>query len=173
MNQIKIIIIVVPLFLLSCNQTRKNEPELKKENTVVEKNIKKTVSEDIIELEKILDFSKYKPKQVKFKYTFIDNSGQNERLTVSGPSDYYLEALLYVDSLTMEKFDEFDRNAEYDSPNLRKEEFEFDWLPKEVLEELINSSPKYKGHPEFFFGTGKNGKAWYLKNKILIRTHSD
>ncbi|WMI68263.1 hypothetical protein [Mangrovimonas sp. YM274] len=110
---------------------------------------------------------------MKFKYTYIDNSGQNERISVPGPSDYFLEALLYFDTVTMEKFYEFDRNAEYDAPNFKKEEFNFDWLPNDIREELLNSNLNYHGHPDFFFGTGDNGRSWYLENKILIRKHTN
>jgi hypothetical protein len=165
----------IGIFANSCNWNSKTEGNTNPENGKSKKldNISESFSEDINELSKILDFSIYSPIKVKFKYTFIDNSGQNQRLSVPGPSDYYLEALLYFDSTTMDKFYEFDKNAEYDSPNLKKTEFKFEWLSKEIIDELMNSSPKYSGHPEFFFGSGVNGKAWYLENKILLKTNSN
>jgi len=139
-----------------------------KDTTYVNGNVTTTISTDIDKLAKLLDFKTYKPTKVKFKYVFIDNSGQNKRMSVPGPSDYSLQALMYFDSLTFEKFYDFDRHADYSSPNYTKEEFKFDWLDKEILTELEDSNPYYHGHPDFFFGT-TNGKSWYLDKKILIQ----
>lgn len=136
------------------------------DTTFINGNITTTISTDIEQLSKLLDFKIHKPIRVKYKYVLIDNSGQHERLTVPGPSDYSLQALLYFDSLTMEKFHDFDRYADYPSPNYDKSEFKFDWLDKDILTELENSNPNYHGHPDFFFKS--RGKAWYLYRKILI-----
>lgn len=138
-----------------------------KDSVIKNGNITTTISTDIEKLGQLLNFKTYKPTKVKFKYTFIDNTGQNKRLSVPGPSDYSLQALLYFDSLTFEKFIDYDRNADYPSPNYNREEFKFDWLDKEILNELNNSKENYHGHPNFFFGT-TNAKAWYLDKKILI-----
>jgi hypothetical protein len=143
--------------------------DMMKENqdtTFVIGNITRTISTRPEQLGKRLDFKTYKPVRVKYTYKFIDNSGSKERLTVPGPSDYSLEAVLYFDSLTFEKFLEFDRHADYPSPNFNKSEFRFSWLDNDVLTELENSDTSYHGHPDFFFGSG--GKAWYLHRKILI-----
>jgi hypothetical protein len=171
-----ILAFLVPICILqSCNpKTDKVSEEIvKNDSTETSKNVAKTILTDIDKLGKLLDFSTYKPTAVEFKYTSMDNSGHNDRISVPGPSDYFLEALLYFDSTTMEKFFEFDRYAEYDAPNFKKEEFNFDWLSDEVQKELMNSNPKYHGHPDFFFGTQANGKSWYLGNKILIKKHSN
>jgi len=138
-----------------------------KDSIINNGNITTTISTDIDKLGQLLDFKTYKPTKVKFKYVAIDNSRQNDRLSVPGPSDYSLQALLYFDSLTYEKFLDYDRNANYPSPNYNQDEFKFDWLDKEIMQELDNSNENHHGHPDFFFGT-TNGKSWYLDKKILI-----
>lgn len=148
--------------LLSCEQ------EQGENQTIL--NAETTISTDIDKLAALLDFETYKPTKVKFKYVSIDHSQKNE--TVSKSSDYSLQALLYFDSLTFEKFHEFDRHADYIPPNYTKEEFTFDWLDKEVLTELENANPNYHGHPDFFFRT-TNGKSWYLDKKILIQKRTN
>lgn len=162
--------LLTALIFSACNQStdKKSENAAENEESVKAKNLTETISTDINKLENLLDFSAYRPTSVKFKFIYFDNSGQNERISVPGPSDHTLEALLYFDTVTMEKFYEFDRNAEYDAPNFKKEQFNFDWLPNDIQEELLNSNPNYHGHPDFFFGTGNNGKSWYLENKILL-----
>jgi hypothetical protein len=176
-------IIVALTTLISCGQNQDGKKsktstdtfttETALKDSVVKKgNVTTTISTDINKLGKILDFKIYKPTKVKFKYTYIDNSGQNERLSVPGPSEYYLQAILYFDSLTFEKYLDYDRHADYPSPNFNKDEFQFDWLDKEILTELNDSSENYRGHPDFFFGT-TNGKYWYLDKKILISKWSN
>ncbi|MGX7668740.1 hypothetical protein [Flavobacterium pedocola] len=170
----KIAVYIIFLFttLISCkqNQSESGNVVISKNgnDSIVENgNITTIYSTDIKKLEKLLNLKDYKPTKVKFKYTFIDNSGQNERLSVPGPSDYSIEALLYFDSKTFEKFYAFDKTADYPSPNYQLEDFRFDWLDKEILAELLNSDKNYHGHPDFFFDT-INGQSWYLDNKILI-----
>ena len=170
---------VILIVILSCGrqkdskQTTSNSDTIKVEATLIDTaytngNITTTISTDINELGKLIDFRTYKPTNVKFKYVFIDNSAQNARISVPGPSDYSLQALMYFDSLTFEKFYDFDRHADYSSPGYKKEEFEFDWLEQETLVELEKSNPNYYGHPDFFFGK-TNGKSWYLDKKILLQ----
>lgn len=145
--------------IFSCKHENKNDT----------KNVEE-ISENINQLEKILDFSIYRPEKVKYKYIFMDNSGKNQRLTVPGPSDYYLEALLEFDSITFNKMNDFEREEQFHN----KEEFNFEWLSKSLKKELNNSPSNYKGHPDFFFKSGINGKAWYLykSKKILLKTNS-
>jgi len=127
-----------------------------------------TYSTDIKKLGKLINLKDYKPTKVKFKYIVIDNSGQNSRISIPGPSDYSLEVIMYFDSITFKKFYAFDKTADYSSPNYDIEEFKFDWLDKRTLLELENSDKNYHGHPDFFFETN-NGKSWYLDNKILLK----
>ena len=156
--------ILLTTLFCSCGQT--NSSVKQTADTTIKDNISTTFSEDTAKLGRLIDLSIYKPTSVKFKYTFIDNSGKSERLSVPGPSDYSLQAVLYFDSLTFEKFYAFDRNADYSPPNYNKSEFMFDWLDTDILTELENANPNYHGHPDFFFGS--KGKAWYLHGKILI-----
>ncbi|MBU2929955.1 hypothetical protein [Winogradskyella psychrotolerans] len=137
------------------------------------KNITEMTSSDIEKLDKLLNFEKFRPTKVKFKYVFIDNSGQNERLSVPGPSDYYLEALLEFDSITFTKMKAIEKDMEWIEQNHQKEAFNFEWLPQHIQQELDTSNPNYKGHPDLFFNTGSNGKIWYLNNKILIKKYSN
>jgi len=143
------------------------------ENIELNKNLTETISTDIEKLGKILNFKKYRPIKVKFKYVFIDNSGKNERMSIPGPSDHYLEALLEFDSITFVEMNDFEKNLEWIEQNHKREEFDFDWLTLNVKKELENSRPNYNGHPDFFFGTGANGKSWYLNNKILIKKETN
>jgi hypothetical protein len=166
--------------LFSCRQRQEkkqgtpnsNSIQVEKDTTLVNENKTTTISTDIEKLGNILDFKTYKPIKAKYKYVFIDNSGQNKSLSVPGPSDYILEAVLYFDSLTFEKFYNFDRYANYSPPNYNKEDFKFDWLDNPTLNELNNSNKNYHGHPDFFFGS-INGRSWYLDKKILIQKSSN
>ena len=143
-----------------------NDSVIKNGNSII------TYSTDIKKLGKLINLKNYKPTRVKFKYFTIDNSSQNSRVSVPGPSDYSLEVLMYFDSITFKKFYAFDKTADYSSPNYDVEEFKFDWLDKETLLELENSDKNYHGHPDFFFETN-NGQSWYLENKILLKVSSN
>ncbi len=179
LNNISAYFIMVALTtIVSCgqNQDRKQSrssiknviTDIPLQDSIVKNgNVTTNISTDIDKLEQLLDFKTYKPSKVKFKYAFIDNSGQNQRLSVPGPSDHSLQALLYFDSLTYEEFLDDDRKAEYPSPNRNKDEFKFDWLDEDILEELDNSKEDDHGRTSFFLGS-TNSKVWYLDKKILI-----
>ncbi len=169
-----VIVFLVTALILSCetrtdknNKQKNTTHKIKKAN-----NLTQTISTDINLLGKLLDLTTYKPIEVKFKFTFIDNSAQNDRISVPGPSDYYLEAILYFDSLTFVKIKDFEKNLEWMEQNYKKEEFNFEWLSNDLQNQLMNSNLDYHGHPDFFFGSGVNRKCWYLENKILIKTSS-
>lgn len=177
-NILTYMLIVSTTTIVSCVQMQdekesKTTPEFtsinstEKDMVIKNGNITTTISTDIDKLGQFLDLETYKPTKIKFKYTFIDNSGQNQRHSIPGPSDYSLQALLYFDSLTFEKFLDFDRNTNYSSPNFKKDEFKFDWLDNENLEELNKSKENYHENTNFFFGT-TNLNAWYLDKKILV-----
>jgi len=160
-------IIILTNLVCSCAQNNSNGKQTQNANT--KDNISTTISEDTAILGQLLDLSVYRPTSAKFKYAFIDNSGQNQRLSVPAPSDSFLEAILYFDSLTFRKFKTSYFNADYVSPNFNKEEFNFDWLDKNIKDELIKSDTTYHGHPDFYFGIGKSGKLWLLDKKVLVR----
>ena len=136
-----------------------SKTKIKKKN-----NITTEISTDTNELQKLINLSDFKPLQVKFKYTFIDNS---EGRAV-GPSDSFLEAIIYFDEKTMNKIWDIDKNADFPNPNYQRENFKFNWIEKEIISELEKSDSTKSPHPDFIFGT-ENGKCWYLNNKILFR----
>lgn len=155
--KLKFIFIVIVLFLFSCKKENKNM------GTVVKSNTNTEVSTDINSLQKLINLSKFRPEKVKFKYVFIDNSGER----ISGPSDSFLEAVIYFDEQTMKKIWDLDKNADFAHPDYQKQDFEFDWLDEKIINELKQSDGMKAAHPDFIFDT-ENGKCWYLKNKILF-----
>jgi hypothetical protein len=157
-------IVVTTILWLSCGQKKS-----KKDNeTTKTGNIYTTISTDTSKLSKIIDINIFKPTKAKFKYIFIDNSGQNERLPVPGPSDNYLEAVLYFDTVTFKTLKTKYFSENYHSPNLDKRNFNFEWLDKDIKIELMKSDANYQGHPDFFLGLGQLGKLWLLENKLLL-----
>lgn len=101
-------------------------------------------STDTAKLSQLIDITTYKPTHAKFKYTFINNSGQNERLSVPGPSDSYLEAALYFDSITYKQI-----HAQYDTSGLLiLKKLKGKYLASECLDSdsrelLLNSDAEY------------------------------
>ncbi|KMQ62379.1 hypothetical protein ACM40_08770 [Chryseobacterium sp. BLS98] len=163
--------LLITFILFSCKENSKIPANTKKESkpkTEKQDNITTEISTDISQLQKLIDFSKFRPEKVKFKYTFIDNS--NGR--VPGPSDSFLEAILYFDDKTMEKIQEISQNEEASNLNYQKKAFKFDWLEKQVLSELESSDSLKNIHPDLIFGTN-NGECWYLKNKILLKKETN
>jgi hypothetical protein len=157
------------LLLFACGQqTEKNNNETTKEG-----NKSTTISTDTAKLSKLIDITSIKPTHAKFKYIFIDNSGQNERLTIPGPSDSYLQAVLYFDTSTFNQIRTKYFKADYPSPNYNRQDFNFEWLDPNTREELLKSDTFYHGHPDYFLGLGVKGKMWFLNNKILLTKSTD
>lgn len=127
-------------------------------------------SVDTNELKKYLTFRYFKPDQVKFHFNYIDNSGSNDRISVPGPSDFYLEAVLYFDTLTFKAIAASYRMADWVAPKYNKEEFNFDWLDKPIKDELLNSDSNYHGHVDLFFTmpNDKNCHIWMLNKKLMV-----
>lgn len=155
---------IIGALVCSCDQNndRQESETIKKDNSST------TISTDIEKLAKLIDIKTYKPTKVKFKYTLIDNSVQNERITVPGPSDIDLQAILYFDSTTFKKLKTTFFNTDYQAPNYIKQSFDFDWLDKDIKVELFASDTIYHGHPDYFFGLGQSGKLWLLDSKLLL-----
>jgi hypothetical protein len=152
-------------FLCGCGQhADKIEKDTKKEG-----NKSTTISTDIVKLSGLIDIATYKPESVKFRYIFIDNSGKNERESVPGPSDSYLEAVLYFNNETFDQISKKYVNAAYPSLNFDRKDFNFEWLESTVKDELLKSDTLHHGHPDMLFKTGGNGKLWFLNNKILLK----
>ena len=157
-------VFICTLGLLSCGQP----PREADNETLKQGNRSTTLSADTAKLSKIIDLSTYRPFNAKFKYVFIDNSGQNERLSVPGPSDSYLEAVLYFDSTAFNQIRAKYFNTEYSSPGFNKQSFNFEWLDAQTRAELLRTDTSYHGHPDSLFGSGARGKLWFLRNKILL-----
>ena len=162
----KILLATTAFLFLSCQQeTKKHDP-----GTTTEGNKSTTISTDTSQLSKIVNIQRFRPTGVKFKYVLIDNSGKGERVTVPGPSDSYLEAVLYFDSTTFNELRTSYFSVDYPSPGYRKEQFNFDWLDTALKNELMQSDTAYHGHPDIFIG---KGKLWFLHNKVLLHQSTD
>jgi hypothetical protein len=131
-------------------------------------NVSTTISTDINKLAAYLDFNTYMPCQVKFKYTFVDNSTTGERFTVPAPSDGELEAVIYYDSLTFQKILDLYKDTSIVYPNYSRHQFDFEWIDDSISSELLKSKVDYHGHPDIFLKTGNSGQLWLLHNKVLI-----
>lgn len=157
------------MLLFSCRGPVKETEK----DTVKEGNKLTTMSTDTSKLSKIIDLATYKPTHVKFRYIFIDNSGKNERLSVPGPSDNYLQAVLYFDTATYRQLRTKFFYIDYSSPNYARQDFNFEWLDTTIRNELLQSDTSYHGHPDFFLGSGVKGKLWFLDNRVLLTKTTD
>ena len=157
------------LLFLSCGQDNKKADS----DTVKDGNESTTLSTDTSKLSKLIDITTYRPRHAKFKYLFIDNSGQDKRLSVPGPSDSYLQAVLYFDTATFNQLKTKYFSADYLSPDYDRQEFNFEWLDQDVRKELLESDTSYHGHPDYFLGLGVKGKLWLLDNKLLLKKSTD
>lgn len=157
MKTLVLALVITLINCTSCNNKQNNKND----------NVSTTISSDITKLSKILNFKVFAPYAVKFQYILIDNSTNNKRLSVPGPSDSYLNAVLYFDSLTFKNLKSKYYNVDYVSQGLNKENFNFDFLEENIKKELQNSDTSYHGHPDIFFSKG--GKLWLLNNKVLLR----
>jgi hypothetical protein len=164
-----VLTLLFPMLLFSCGQNTKETDK----DTVKDGNKSTTLSSDTSKLSKIIDLTTFKPTHVKFKYVFIDNSGQNKRLSVPGPSDSYLQAVLYFDPATYRNFKTKYFYADYVAPNYDKQDFNFEWLDPDTRRELLQFDTSYHGHPDFFLGLGVKGKLWFLKDKVLLTKTTD
>ncbi|WP_313997520.1 hypothetical protein [Xanthocytophaga flava] len=154
------------LLIAGCQQETKDTDASKT-------NVQTTLDTTKAKLAKLINLSVFKPTHVKYHYTFIDNSGQNERLSVPGPSDSYLQAVLYFDTVTFDSLQKRYHTIEYTSPGYTFQEFDFDWLDATAKEELHKSDTSYHGHRDYFFGLGPTGKLWFLNNKVLLMKSSN
>ena len=157
------------LFLFSCHQEGKS----KDAETTTTGNKTEIIFTDTAKLSKLINLTNFKPQKVKFKYTFYNNSGQGKRLSVPGPSDGFLEAVLYFDSATFNALRKSYYTIDYAAPSYDKEDFNFDWLEKEVKQELAASNTSYHGHPDYFFTPNHSGKLWLLRNKLLLTNNTN
>lgn len=170
----KILYILLFVFLASCQQnsntSQVNKTEALGDSVIQNKNVKTIFSTNINQLDKLLDFSTFKPVKVKYKYTFINNSGSEKRIAVPGPSDAYLEAVLYFDNKTFNQL-----LKEYTLVSTittgKKHDYEFDWLDSNIKTELANIDSSQNDHTSFIFLKNNlpNSGCFLLNDKVLIR----
>lgn len=152
-----------------CCQNNKKQTELPPDTTK-QGNIYTTHSRDTAKLSKLIDLRVYKPTAVEFHYTYIDNSAENDRLSIPGPSDSYLQAILYFDSLTYSKLLKVCNNPAPGSATIgrsAKNDFAFDWLSADVKEELLKSDSSYHHYTCAPFNTAT---LWFLDKKVLLKS---
>jgi hypothetical protein len=158
-----LLMVMVAILLFSC------QPETKQDgDTITKGNVATTLSTDSAKLAKLIDLTRWRPTQVRFKYTLIDNSGKHDRMSIPGPSDSHLEAVLYFDSITFNKLRKMYFLVDYKDPDYDKQQFNFTWLDPAIKTELLAGDASYHGHPDVFFGLGPTGKIWFLTNKCLV-----
>lgn len=156
---------LICIFLLfSCGQ----QADEADSETVKEGNKAITISTDTAKLSKLISLTVYKPTSAKFKYVLMENSKGNERLSVPGPSDSHLEAVLYYDSIPFEQLKRKYFDVNYPSQNFDPQQFNFEWLDTKIRDELLATDTSYHGHPDIFFNLGAEGKLWFLNNKIFL-----
>ena len=149
------------LVLFSCKQPEKKlSPD-----TTISGNISETISADTALLGKLIDLSTYRPSAVKFKYRFIDNSGQKKRISVPGPSDSYLEAVLFFEQAVLESIKL--KCPVDDSIQYQMGTFRFGW-DKETQNKLLKADSNFKSRPDRLFHSGVNGRIWVLDDRILL-----
>lgn len=119
-------------------------------------------------LSRIIDLSRYNPDSVKYIYTFHDNSGNNNRASVPGPSDSYLEAVLYFKKTDFEKLQKQYSSSQASSLTYKKESFIFDWLNKPIKDEIANADSTVTGYTDTLFGNMIDGKILLINNKALL-----
>jgi len=164
-----ILILTISVIMFSCGQEKKVNLE-----TTYEGNVTTTISTDTSKLGRLIDLSTYTPTSVKFKYVLIDNSGQQQRISVPGPSDGNLEAVLYFDGTTFNRLSRDNLKLSTISKG-KKESYYFAWLDSNIKSELDKTdSLQVDEPPTFFMANGLvKGGYFMLHNKILLRLYAD
>jgi hypothetical protein len=154
--------------LNSCGET-----DIKDKETITVNNKSTTISTDTSELGKLINLKRFKPTHVKFKFVHYDNSAKNQRLSISGPSDSYLEAVLYFDPITFHKIQQDNLLLSTVSSN-RKTEYQFVWLDNDIKRELVKTDGLITDWPPHFFVASplNHGGFFTLHNKLLLRLYS-
>jgi hypothetical protein len=155
----------------TCCQRKQEQPKLPPDTTR-QGNIYTTHSRDTARLSKLVNLRLYKPHAVEFHYTYIDNSGGDNFLSVPSPSDSYLEAVLYFDSATYSQLLKVCSDPPQESPTVNrvsKGDFVFNWLPAGVTEELLKSDSSYHNYTCAPF---HRTALWLLDKKVLLRKES-
>jgi hypothetical protein len=156
-----------PLIIFSCGTSRNNDKEI-----TTTGNVSTLISTDTSRLAKIIDFSHFKPTHAKFKYVYHDNSGQNDGTRLPGPSDSYLQAVLYFDEETFNSL--LQENLKLSQIMTgRKTEYQFDWLDNDIKMELSKVDSSRNDQPSSFVSKIGNmsGGCFILDKKVLLKMH--
>lgn len=140
-------------------------------DTTRQGNIYTTHSRDTARLAKLIDLRTYKPTATEFHYIYIDNSGDGF-LSTAGPSDSYLQAVLYFDSATYSRLLKVCHDPPSDSlttDRYQRDDFIFPWLAPAVLQELLESDSSYHNYTCAPF---HHTTLWLLDKKVLLRKES-
>jgi hypothetical protein len=165
------IFIILSATVFLCCQNNKKQAVLPPDTTK-HGNVYTTHSRDTAKLAKLIDLRIYKPAAVEFQYTYIDNSGANDRLSVPGPSDGYLQAILYFDSATYGRLLKVCNDPPPGSVAINrssKNDFAFDWLSNDAKEELLKSDSSHHNYTCAPFNTAT---LWLLNKKVLLTKES-
>lgn len=153
--------------VLTCCQNKKHSklpPDTTKQG-----NVYTTHSRDTAKLAKLIDLRTYKPTAAEFHYIYIDNSGEDDFLSTPGPSDSYLQAVLYFDSATYSRLAKVCSDPPPTTERYQCEDFIFTWLAPQVQNELFKSD---SGYHHYTCTPFHNSRLWLLDKKILLRKES-
>lgn len=145
------------------------------ENQVPEKNnnISELISTDTAKLSKYIYINKFKPLKAKFKYIYFDNSASEQRMSVPGPSDGRIEGILYFDDATFDSILTVYDKQEWTMYDIQKQYFNFEWLDKDVKEELEKTELEKAYMPDYFFTRSELGHCLLMDKKILFFKYSN
>ncbi|SMC43942.1 hypothetical protein [Moheibacter sediminis] len=146
-------------FVLSCQNRNPNTDS----ETVQIKNKSITTSENLTKFKSLLDVNNLEPNKVKFQYVFIDNS----QGLLPGPSDSYISAILYYDSLTIDSLNKKVEKKEYDKQITDSQRFFIKWFDEKTLNQTKFHQDSLKVYYDFLFNT--KGKLILFENMILYR----
>lgn len=138
-------------------------------DTTQKGNVYTTHSRDTARLAKLINLGSYKPTAAEFHYIYIDNSGGDDFLSTPGPSDSYLQAVLYFDSATYSRLVKVCNDPSAGSPTAeryKREDFIFTWLTPAILNELLTSD---SSHHHYTCEPFRHTTLWLLDKKILLR----
>lgn len=144
--------ILIMTFLLSCKSD-------------ISKNKIETISEDIKELQQYMKFGLLIPEKVIFQKIIYNNSS-NERLSVSGSSDYCITAVLYFRNESLQTLKGV-YVGKKDKSNYELIDTKIKGFPEEINTEIITLKGKPNVYSDTIFNT-PNGRFMLLKNKIVL-----
>jgi hypothetical protein len=169
MKVLNIIIGVFCIFAVYCGFSSCSDNT--KHNVVQEGNKTTVHSFEIDSLSELINLANFNPVKVEFEYVAIDNSGQNDRIPLPGPSDYLLQAVLHFDSLGMKEVIRAYNSNSIRKPNYPRSDFSFEWLNKDDRLELNSLADSVLGSPAWMFGSRHLNHGGYIitKSKVFLK----